>query len=646
MSLIVAQGLVQSWSDVDVLKNVSVTVSARDRVGLVGPNGEGKTTLIRILAALLTPVEGTVQRKGDLRIGYLPQATEALQGQTLHETMLDVFANVRQLEQDLHELAHQMEQHAPTSRELNRYGQLQHDLETLGGYTYTNRIEQVLTGLRFDREVWDQPISQLSGGQQMRAKLARVLLEDPDVLLLDEPTNHMDLESVEWLQEWLGSYRGAMVVISHDRYFLDHVTTRTWELAGAALEHYSGNYTHYLTQREERFTERVRRWQAQQEYIRETEEFIRRFLAGQRSSEAKGRRTRLERFLKTEAIPRPTEHPHIDIRFKVTERTGDKISQLTDLHVGYDADAPLVTIDELTIRRGQRIAIVGPNGCGKTTLLKTLLGHLPALAGEVAMGSKVRIGYLSQTHAEWDPAMAAVDAVRQIDRAAISEEHARNLLGSLLLTGDDAFKQIRELSCGQQSRVFLARLMLDRCNVLFLDEPTNHLDINSREILQEVLSEFDGTIVFVSHDRYLIDALATDVWAIHDQTITTLHGDWERYLTWREAVLARSTHADTTPTAKTKAERKKAYQNRREEERLRRRKNNDAKKRQRRIEELEELIHTTENALTALNESISSASLEGDLDRVAELGDDYAAKNTHLQDLYVEWEHLSEIDES
>ncbi len=283
----------------DVLKNVSLTLSPQDRVGLVGPNGEGKTTLVRILAGLLTPVEGTIQRKSELRIGYLPQAAESLQGRTLHETMLDVFAGVRQVEQELHDLANQMEQHAPTDQELARYGQLQHEFETLQGYTYTRRIELVLAGLGFDRSMWDQPMSQLSGGQQMRAKLARVLLEEPDVLLLDEPTNHMDLDSVEWLQDWLQSFRGAIVVISHDRYFLDHVTTRTWELTGATLEHYTGNYTHYLTQREERFTERMRRWQAQQDYIRETEDFIRRFLAGQRSSEAKGRRTRLERFLKT-----------------------------------------------------------------------------------------------------------------------------------------------------------------------------------------------------------------------------------------------------------------------------------------------------------------------------------------------------------
>ncbi len=645
MSLIVAQGLVQSWSDVDVLKNVSLTLSAQDCVGLVGPNGEGKTTLIRILAGQLTPIEGTVDRKGGLRIGYLPQATEALCGRTLYETMLDVFSDLHTIERELHDLAGRMEQHTPTEQELERYGRLQHELEARQGYTYVRRIEQVLTGLAFDRTMWEQPLSQLSGGQQMRAKLARVLLEEPDVLLLDEPTNHMDLESVEWLQDWLQSFRGALVVISHDRYFLDHVTTSTWELAGATLEHYTGNYTHYLTQRAERFTERMRRWQAQQEYIRETEEFIRRFLAGQRSSEAKGRRTRLERFLKTEAIPRPREHAHINIRFKVTERTGEKVADLSGLQAGYEPGSPLVTIDELTVRRGQRIAIVGPNGCGKTTLLKTLLGQLPALTGQIQLGSTIRAGYLSQTHAEWDPAMAAVDAVRQVDRAGISEEHARNLLGSLLLTGDDAFKRIRDLSCGQQSRVFLARLMLDRANVLFLDEPTNHLDIGSREVLQEVLSEFDGTILFVSHDRYLIDVLATDVWAIHDGVITTLHGDWERYLRWRETRQERAAAAATQPTdgAKAKADRKKAYEDRRKQQRQQ---DNESRKRQQRIAELETLIHTAEHALAVLNDAITGASADGNLDRVAALGSDYAQQNTALQGLYAEWEHLSELDDA
>jgi ATP-binding cassette, subfamily F, member 3 len=648
MSLIVAENLVHSFSDIDVLKNVTFTLAPQQRVGLVGPNGEGKTTLMRIVAGELKALSGTLQRAGDLRVGYLPQTATHLAGQTLHEAMLGVFADLRELEAQLTDLAHKMEGHEPTPQELARYGQLQHDFEVQGGYTYTHRIERVLMGLKFPRDMWDRPLETFSGGQQMRAKLGRVLLEDPDVLLLDEPTNHMDLESVEWLQDWLSSFRGALIVISHDRYFLDHVTTRTWELSGAVLETYKGGYTHYLRQRDERFADRMKRWEAQQEYIRETQDFIQRFLAGQRSSEAKGRRTRLQRFMRDEAIPKPREIAHIAVRFKVVERAGDLVARLSDLQAGYENTGSLVDIESLDVNRGQRIAIVGPNGCGKTTLLKTILGELPAIAGDVRLGANVRIGYLSQTHAEWDPAASAIDLVRQVDVSAISEERARNLLGSLLLSNDDAFKKLTELSCGQQSRVFLARLMLGRANVLVMDEPTNHLDINSREVLQEVLSEFDGTVLFVSHDRYLIDALATDVWAMHDREVTPLRGDWDHYLEWRDGQLANQ--PDTAPSAdsvqQAKADRKQSYEERREVEKLRRKKGNEAKKRQRRVDELETLIHDLEDALKAINDDISTASTDGDMDRITKLGATYTAQNTKLQAFYAEWEQLTDTIEN
>ncbi len=648
MSLIVAEHLEHSFSDIDVLRHVDFTLAPAQRVGLVGPNGEGKTTLMRIIAGDLKPLAGTLQRAGDLRIGYLPQAATHLTGKTLHDAMLEVFTHVRATEEAMHELAHKMEGHEPTRQELDRYGHLQHEFETQGGYTYARRIEQVLTGLKFDRDMWDRPLEQFSGGQQMRAKLARVLLEDPDILLLDEPTNHLDLDSVEWLQEWVSGFRGAMVVISHDRYFLDHVTTTTWELSGATLEHYNGNYSHYLRQRDERFAERMKRWEAQQEYIRETQEFIQRNLAGQRSSEAKGRRTRLERFIRDEAIPKPREIAHIAIRFKVVERAGDLVARLTDLQAGYENTGSLANIESLDINRGQRIAIVGPNGCGKTTLLKTILGHLPALSGEVKLGTNVRAGYLSQNHEEWDAGASAVDLVRQVDVSAITEERARNLLGSMLLSNDDAFKKLSELSCGQQSRVFLARLMLGRANVLVMDEPTNHLDVNSREVLQEVLSEFDGTVLFVSHDRYLIDALATHVWAMHDREVTPLRGDWEHYLTWRDGQLAKT--PDATPSAaqaeKAKADRKQAYLDRKEDQKLRRKKSNELKKLQRRVAEVETLIHGLEASLKTLNEDISKASAEGDMERITKLGSTFASENDKLQTLYAEWEELTASLES
>lgn len=635
MSLIVAENLSKSWSEVAVLKNVKLTLAPLQRVGLVGPNGQGKTTLLRILADLEPPTDGHLQRKGDLRLGYLPQDPPALEGESLRQALLSVFDDLRQIEAEMHQLAHELESRSD-ERKLARYGNLSHEFEVRDGYTYAQRVEQVLVGLRFDPELWDRPLSTLSGGQRTRAYLAKLLLQDPEVLLLDEPTNHLDYEAVEWMEEWLRSFNGSLVVVSHDRYFLDRVTTVTWEISDATLESYKGNYTEYLAQREERFKERMRRWQAQQEYIRETEDFIRRFMAGQRTKEAQGRQTRLERFMRTEAIPQPREHPRINVRFRAGDRTGDMVLRLTDVQAGYSADKPLVHVEELEIQRGRRIAVVGPNGCGKTTLVRTILGQLPALSGEVRMGANVQPGYLSQTHAELSPDDQAFGAVMQID-PSMGEQRARNMLGGLLLSGDDAMKPIRQLSGGQRSRVALAKLILKRPNLLVMDEPTNHLDILSQEVLQEVLSDFDGTILFVSHDRYLIHALATDIWAIHDGLITPLVGDWDRYLEWRDKKLA------DDPAAQPKADRQQrieAHEQRKEDQRQRRQKSNELRKTQRRFEEVEKQIHQLEARLEEINEQLSTASAAGDLKRIEELGLAYTADQKQLQILYTEWEQL------
>ncbi|MCY2932328.1 MAG: ABC-F family ATP-binding cassette domain-containing protein, partial [Planctomycetota bacterium] len=639
MSLIVAEGICKSWSDKDVLRNVCVTLAPEERVGLVGANGEGKTTLVRILAGLEPATEGTMQLKTDLRIGYLPQDPPALEGTSLKGAMLEVFASLHAIEAQLHELAHQFEGDSG-KKQLARYGELLHQFEVDGGYTYRHAVEQVLTGLNFPHEVWDRPLTELSGGQRTRAYLARLLLQKPDVLLLDEPTNHLDYDTVEWLEEWLQHFPGAVVVVSHDRYFLDRATTRTWEIVDATLECYKGNYSAYLTQRAERYLERMRRWEAQQEYINDTEDFIRKHIAGQRSNEAKGRRTLLARFMKTEAIPRPRDRARIAVRFKADGRTGDFVLTLKELQAGYEKGKPLVTVESLDVQRGQRVAIVGPNGCGKTTLVRTALGQLRPLGGMVKLGANVRVGYLSQTHAELSTDLTAVAAVRQVD-PSIKEERARGLLGSLLLGEEDAFKKIHQLSGGQRSRVVLARLMLQKANVLVMDEPTNHLDVHSQEVLQDVLSDFDGTILFVSHDRYLIQALATDIWAMHAGAIVALKGDWGRYVAWRDKQMeAQAALAGGGEAAKDA--RKDDYQRRRVDEKVRRKQANETREAQRRFEEVETLIHALEDKLKALTEGISQASTAGAMDRVTALGDDYAADHAKLRELYAEWERLAQ----
>ena len=634
MSLIIAESITKAYAAHDVLHNVSCRLAADSRVGLVGPNGQGKTTLLRILAGEIEPTSGSVQRRRDLRIGYLQQEPPALAETTIHEAMLEAFADVREIERQLHELAARLHGNQAA---MDRYGQLQTAFDARGGYDFTHRIETVLTGLAFPRDMWDRPLSKLSGGQRTRAYLARLLLEEPDVLLLDEPTNHLDLDSVEWLERYLQTFRGALVVVSHDRYFLDRTTSSTWEVAFATLEDYRGSYSQYVHKRQARYEERLKAWQSQQEHIAATEEFIRRNLAGQRTKEAQGRRTRLERFLRDEAIPRPQQHPGIHVHFAPQQRSGDLVLRATDLAVGYETTNPLLTAEQLEVRRTERVAVVGANGIGKTTLLRTLGGMLRPLAGKVMQGTNFLAGYLSQTHENLRADQTVLDALRQTE-PGLKEAQARGLLGSLLLTGDDAFKRIDELSGGQRARVLLAQLMAVKPNVLLLDEPTNHLDIPSQEVLQDVLKQYEGTILFVSHDRYLIDALATHIWAIDGAEIKPLNGSWEAYLQWRSQ--RSQAAAETTGDDAAKARRKEAYQERRKRQ-------NQLQRSHRRFEEVEETIHELETRLASLHEEISIAGEQGDLDAVHRLGEQYHQADRQLAELMTEWEQLgAELEEA
>ncbi len=635
MSLIVGEHVGQQFGEHRVFAEASFRLSEADRVGLVGPNGEGKTTLLRIMAGLLEPSTGRCHRSRGLRIGYLPQAPPELEGDTIYDAMLEVFADVRSLEQELHELASAMA--GGETSILKRYGELQGRFEALGGHGYTTRIEQVLTGLGFERATWDRPLAKLSGGQRTRAHLATLLLREPQVLMLDEPTNHLDLDSVEWLEGWLRSFRGALVVVSHDRYFLDRVTESTWEVAFARVEIFHGAYSHYLTQREERHKERSRRWEAQQEYVAKTEEFIARHLAGQRSKEAQGRRTRLARFLRDEGVERPEDQQTINVALPEAARTGDLVLRVEDLAAGYQADRPLVRIERLEIERGWRVAIVGANGAGKTTLLRTLLGELPPLAGQIRWGSNVSLGYLSQTHCELDPSNTALEAVMAVDHRC-PEERARSLLGRLLLGGDEALKRVDQLSGGQRTRVVLARLVLARANVLLLDEPTNHLDIASRDVIQEVLQQFGGTVFLVSHDRYLIQAAATHIWAIDGQGLHVIRGGWEEYLQWRGrggAAAGDGTSDEAAAPAESKEDRRADY-------RESRRQANAQQRLKAQHEAIEAEVEAVEQTLAKLTEEISAAGQAADVERVERLGRDYERQDARLKELWAEWERIGE----
>ena len=627
MSLIVGDNVGRFYGERNVLVGATFALAPGDRVGLVGPNGEGKTTLLRLLAGFEDPTDGRVTRRAGLRIGYLPQDAPAPDGMTLWDSMCEVYGDLRRMEQELHDLADRL--HEADERVTRRYDTLHAEFERQEGYAHEARIKAALTGLGFTEAQHHQPLAELSGGQRSRGMLARLLLDEPDVLLLDEPTNHLDLAATEWLERWLQNSSSAMVIVSHDRYFLDRATNRTWEISFGSLETYRGNYTAHLPQREIRLKDRMRRWERQQEYIRKTEEFVRRYHAAQRSKEARGRQKLLDRFLENEAIDKPRDHKTIRVNLRPESETGDFVLGLNGLAIGYDA--PLFRMPDMDIRRGQCIAVVGVNGIGKTTLLKTLLGDVPPLEGSVRIGVNVQFGYLPQTHDILDPDHDLIEAVRAA-RPDMLPADVRTLLGSFLFSGNDVFKKIGRLSGGERSRVVLARLAARGANVLLLDEPTNHLDIPSQEVLQEMLRRFDGTVILVSHDRYLVQALATDIWVVDGSGFHQMKGAWDAFLRWRrgEEQAAASVPAQDGAAPKLGTQRKIEST----------RKHRVSKRLLNRQQKLEREVEAAEAELESLEHAINDASAEGNVAGVSTLGREYEGKRNRLQSL---WDDLEAI---
>jgi ATP-binding cassette subfamily F protein 3 len=631
MSLLVGIGIGKAFGALDVFAGVDVRVEAGDRIGFVGANGAGKTTLLRILAGVEAPTAGDVTRKRGLTVGYLPQDPPPAGDDTLHGAMLRVFAELRSQGAALAALEHRLAETAGRSNGdfgalLEEYGQAQTAFEVAGGYTYETRIRQVLGGLGFNEDEHGKPMAHLSGGERTRALLAQLLLTEPDLLLLDEPTNHLDLEAVEWLEETLLHWRGAIVVVAHDRYFLDKVATRIWDMNYGVIETYRGNYTAFHGQREMRRERQRREWESQQEFVAKTEDFIRRNLAGQRTKEAQGRRTRLERFLRDEAIDRPQDQKTIRLGLTTQIRSGDLVLATKDLAVGYDR--PLFYCPDVEVRRGDRVALIGPNGAGKTTLLKTILGQVRAWSGRVRFGASVELGYLAQAQAGLDPDETVLDAILDVQNLPISQ--ARSFLGQFLFSGDDVFRTIGTLSGGQRSRVALARLTLHGANLLLLDEPTNHLDLDTQEILEHVLRQFPGTILLVTHDRYLVQALATHIWRVAGDELSVYKGNYEEYLRQRAA--------ETEDKVKVEAE-VPEYDRERAREERRQRKAAEKLAEQAAVKEQE--IHALEARLSALSIQIEAASLAGDVGKIHSLGLAYEATEAELHRVMHEWAELA-----
>ncbi|WP_052889047.1 ABC-F family ATP-binding cassette domain-containing protein [Thermogemmatispora carboxidivorans] len=656
MPLISVNSLRKVYGAEQIFANVTFQINEQDRIGLVGPNGAGKSTLLKLLAGCEGPDEGTILVAHGTRVGYLSQTLDLQPERTLREELLAVFDYLRSWEQELQALALAIasasERGDTLEREqlLQRYAELQLRFEHAGGYTYEQRVQQVLDGLGFSRELHDLPVARLSGGQQRRAALARLLLQEPDVLLLDEPTNHLDLEALEWLEDYLQAWKGALVVVEHDRYFLDKLVTRILELAFGRVEEYPGNYSKYLQLRAERFERRLQEYEEQQEFIQRTEEFIRRYKAGQRSRQARGREKLLSRL---ERLDRPQEFQELRFELKPSQESGRMVLSTHGLVVGYRQPGheprALVRLPDLEITRGERIGLLGPNGAGKTSLLRTLIGQLPPLRGKVALGHNVHIGYYSQTHEDLDPARTVLDEIRDV--AALSEESARALLARFLFEGDDVFKAIGSLSGGERSRVVLAKLTLLGPNFLVLDEPTNHLDLPSRQFLEEVLTTFSGTLLFVSHDRYFIDRLASKVWVVVEGLLLSYEGNYSDYrahlqrehgrplVSGREEEGAHARSQKAIGPETTLAEVGPDQVGRRPGRERRRR---VGQPRPRSLSEVEQEIEQREQRAHALEEALNEAASRGDVAELQRLTSDYEATRAELERLLAEWEQLAE----
>jgi len=664
MSLLTAVDLAKSYGQNDIFSGVSISIPQAARIAIVGPNGIGKTTLLRLLVGLEEPTRGVLQRMRGLQMGYLPQEASLTGKNTLWEECLSVLADLRSMETELARLEALMSDLDQSAAALDRYGQIQRDYEHRGGYIYETRIRQTLTGLGFDADDYARPIVQLSGGQRTRAYLARLLLSDPDLLILDEPTNHLDIAAVEWLEGYLSQWQGATLIVSHDRYFLDKVVDHIWEMSSAGIELYRGSYTAYVQQRQERWDLRMQIFESEQARLLKDLDYIKRNISGQNTVQAKGRLRRLSRVVQAieslgvetvqsknwlelssqadisehslsvqeaerriHALRPPSNRPpHLHLNLKASNRSGDLVLRTRRLEVGYpDEGKPLFTAPDLLLKRGDCAAIIGPNGAGKTTFLKTILGLMPPLAGEVVLGASLHIGYFAQAHEGLDPERTLVEEIDAVAPNMLLAQ-VRDYLARFLFTGEDVFKKVSVLSGGERGRLALAKLSLTEANLLLLDEPTNHLDIPSQEILQEVVADYQGTILLVSHDRYLIDALGTQIWEIDPQqtVLQVFEGTYSQYRAFQEEFRA-AAETRTPPIVGSSKIRSAGT-------------TIEERRRKARLSEVESLIASLEAQLHTLSTKLENP--PSDPGKIKRLGQEYVDVQNMLDELMLEWENL------
>jgi len=611
----------KSYGATEVLRGVTFQINPGERAGLLGRNGAGKTTIFRLVTRQEESDRGEVLLLKGIHVGLLAQQPTFTGELTVRDEALSVFTTMRAMEEEMASLEHAMsEATGPALDEaMHSYSDLRHAYEIAGGFRYHARAEAVLAGLGFRSEEMTNPAQQLSGGQKARLALAKLLLSETDVLLLDEPTNHLDVNAVEWLEDFLSEYKSAFVIVSHDRFLLDRTVNKVIELDAGRATVYAGNYSAYARQREERRLAQTREYDRQQELIAHTEEFIRRNIAGQKTKQAKSRRNMLERLDRIEA---PREARVGDFRLQRVVRAGDNVLAVAELSIGYGTAALAGEIDFL-LRRGERIGIIGPNGSGKTTFLKTILGELDPVSGGFTWGANVQIDYFDQELSTLDLGCTVIEEVAAVAPRASTAE-MRSYLAKFLFTGDDIFKPVAALSGGEQSRLALAKLIYGGANVLVMDEPTNHLDIPSREALEDALVEYAGTIIMVSHDRYFLDKLATEILHFENGAAIYHAGSYSDF--YKDHHRRQEIENEEPPTRKVRMQRA-------------------AKPRsvvlaqsRRSVEELEAEIHLLEKELSDLSDGLSDPASDWKPEHYSQISRRQEAIATQLDGLYKEWE--------
>ena len=629
-------GLGKSFGVRQVFSNVSFEIKEGDRIALVGPNGAGKSTLLKCILGIEELDEGQVVMSPVASIGYLQQDVN-LGDASLAEEIEKAWEDVHALENKLQELTTYLETHEASESDLQRLDYLQNRLEWLGGYDYEQKTKRIVYGLGFTDEDLYKPANAFSGGQKTRINLAKALVRRPDFLFLDEPTNHLDMEMLEWLEGYLSSYRGGILIVSHDRYFMDRIVTGVVELDHHKATTYRGNYSRYVAQREERLKAGTIAYEKQQEYIKKTEEYIDKYRAGIKSKMARGRQSQLNRLERLEA-PR-TSHS-LDFKFPPAAMSADKVLVLDHVSIGYKTDDPIIDDVSIVVRRGESVALIGPNGAGKSTMVKAIVGELFPIEGHIDIGNRVQVGYFSQEHEELHDRWQVVDEI--INNYNFTEEKARNVLGSFLFKGDDVFKLVGDLSGGERARLALLKLFLQGDNFLILDEPTNHLDVPTREIVERALQQFGGTCFIISHDRYFLDQVSTRTLVLENKGFTEYLGNYSYYkekLKEQQDIAALTEVVEEVAKEDVKSEAKTISTSPSDEPK----KKTNTYMVEKQLAEVEEEIARLEATMKMYEVQLANPVVQQDLEEMANISKQLSDTESSLQVLYEKWEHFSEL---